>query len=46
MIISYILNISNKCRTRGNCKQLNIIHNYDNIIKNIINYRSVNMEFF
>ena len=34
--ISDILNISNNCRTRGNCKQLNVIHNYDNTIKNIL----------
>ena len=32
-----ILNISNNCRTRGNCKKLNVIHNYDNTITNIIN---------
>ena len=38
-----ILNISNNCRTRGNCKKLNVIHNYDNTIKNIINNRSVNI---
>ena len=38
-----ILNISNKCRTIGNCKILNVIHNYDNTIKNIINNRSVNI---
>ena len=37
--ISDILTISNNCRTRGNCKQLNVIHNYDNTIKNIINNR-------
>ena len=37
--ISDITNISNNCRTRGNCKQLNVIHNYDNTIKNIINNR-------
>ena len=41
--ISDILNISNNCRTRGNCKKLNVIHNYDNTIKNIINNRSVNI---
>ena len=41
--ISDILNISNICRTRGNCKKLNVIHNYDNTIKNIINNRSVNI---
>ena len=41
--ISDILNISNNCRTRGNCKKLNVIHNYDNTIKNIINIRSVNI---
>ena len=35
--ISDILNISN------NCKKLNVIHNYDNTIKNIINNRSVNI---
>ena len=35
--ISDILNISNNCRTRGNCKKLNVIHNSDNTIKNIIN---------
>ena len=35
--ISDILNISNNYRTRGNCKKLNVIHNYDNKIKNIIN---------
>ena len=34
-----ILTILNNCRTRGNCKQLNVIHNYDNTIKNIINNR-------
>ena len=28
---------------RGNCKQLNVIHNYDNTIKNIINNRLVNI---
>ena len=33
--ISDILNISNNCRTRCNCKQLNVIHNYDNTITNI-----------
>ena len=43
IIKSEILNISNNCRTRGNCKQLNAIHNYDNKIKNIINNRSVNI---
>ena len=37
--ISDIFNISNNCRTRSNCKKLNVIHNYDNIIKNIINNR-------
>ena len=37
--ISDILNISNNCRTRDT--QLNVIHNYDNTIKNIINNRSV-----
>ena len=37
--INDILNISNNCRTRGKCKQLNAIHNYDNKIKNIINNR-------
>ena len=41
--ISDILNISNNCRTRGNCKKLNVIHNYDNTIKNIINNISVNI---
>ena len=41
--ISDILNISNNCRTRGNCKKLNVTHNYDNTIKNIINNRSVNI---
>ena len=41
--ISDILNISNNFRTRGNCTKLNVIHNYDNIIKNIINNRSVNV---
>ena len=41
--ISDILNISNNCRTRGNCKKLNVIHNYDKTIKNIINNRSVNI---
>ena len=41
--ISDILNISNNCRTRGNYKKLNVIHNYDNTIKNIINNRSVNI---
>ena len=45
--IGDILNISNNCRTRGNCKKLNVIHNYpdnyDNTIKNIINNRSVNI---
>ena len=41
--ISDILNISNICRTIGNCKQLNVIHNYDNTINNIINNRSVNI---
>ena len=41
--VSDILNISNNCRTRGNCKTLNIIHNYDNTIKNIINNISVNI---
>ena len=41
--ISDIPNISNNCSTRGNCKILNVIHNYDNIIKNIINNRSVNI---
>ena len=35
--ISDILNISNNCRTRGNYKKINVIHNYDNIINNIIN---------
>ena len=38
-----ILNISNNCRTRGNYKKVNVIHNYDNIIKNIINNRLVNI---
>ena len=41
--ISDILNISNNCRTRGNCKKLNVIHNYDNTIKNIINNLSDNI---
>ena len=41
--ISDILSISNNCRTRGNCKKLNVIHNYDNTIKHIINNRSVNI---
>ena len=41
--ISDILNILNNCRTIGNYKKLNVIHNYDNIIKNIINNRSVNI---
>ena len=42
--ISDILNISNNCSTRGNCKKLNVIHNSDNsILKNIINNRSVNI---
>ena len=41
--ISDILNISNNCRTRDNFKKLNVIHNYDNTIKNIINNRSVNI---
>ena len=41
--ISDILNISNDCRTRCNCKKLNVIHNYDNTIKNIINNISVNI---
>ena len=41
--ISDILNISNNCRTRGNCKKLNVIHNSDNTIKNIINNRLVNI---
>ena len=40
--MSDILNISNNCRSRGNCKKLNVIHNYDNIVINIINNRSVN----
>ena len=31
-----MLNISNNCRSRGNYKKLNVIHNY-NTIKNIIN---------
>ena len=35
--ISDILNISNNYRTRGDCKKLNVIHNSDNTIKNIIN---------
>ena len=38
-----ILNISNNCITRCNCKQLNIIYNYDNTTKNIINNRSINI---
>ena len=33
-------NINNKC---NNCKKLNVIHNYDNTIKDIINNRSVNI---
>ena len=37
--ISDILNISNNCRSRGNCKQINLIYNYDNTITNIINNR-------
>ena len=37
-----IFNISNNYRTRGNCTKSNIIHN-DNIIKNKINNRSVNI---
>ena len=43
--ISDILNISNNCITRGNCKKLNVIglHNYNNAIKNIINNRLVNI---
>ena len=41
--ISDILNISNNCRIRGNCKKLNVMHNSDNSIKNIINNRSVNI---
>ena len=41
--ISDILNISNNCRTRGNCKKLNVIHNSDNTITNLINNRSVNI---
>ena len=41
--ISDNLIISNNCRTRSNCEKLNIIHNYDNTIKNIINNRSVNI---
>ena len=41
--ISDILNILKNCRTRGNCKKLNVIHIYDNTIKNIINNRSVNI---
>ena len=32
--ISDILKISNNCRTRGNCKKLNVIYNYDNRKKN------------
>ena len=40
--MSDILNISNNCRSRGNCKKLNVLHNYDNIVINIINNRSVN----
>ena len=39
--ISDILNISNNCRTRY--KKLNVIHNYDNTITNIINNRLVNV---
>ena len=27
-MVSYILNIYNTCRTRGNCKQLNVMHYY------------------
>ena len=46
--ISDILNISNNCRTRGICKKLNVIHNYEYIyslytITNLINNRSVNI---
>ena len=41
--ISDILKISNNCRTRGNCTKLNVIHDYDNTINNIINNRSVNI---
>ena len=33
--ISDIFNIANNYRTRGNCKKINVIHNYDNTI-NII----------
>ena len=41
--ISDIHNISNNCRTRGNCKTLNVIHTYDNTTKIIINNRSFNI---
>ena len=40
--LTTIFKISNNCRTRGNCKKLNVIHNYDNTITNLINNRSVN----
>ena len=43
IIIIIIFKFSNNCRTRGNCKELNVIHNYDNTITNIINNRSVNI---
>ena len=42
-IISDILNISNNYGTKFNCKNLNVIHNYDNTVKNIINNRSDNI---
>ena len=41
--ISDILNTLNNLRTRGNCKKLNVMHNYDNTITNIINNIPVNI---
>ena len=38
-----MLNILINCRTRGNCKKINIIHNYNNTIINLINNTSLNI---